>query len=132
MFKAKKIVAMVMAISIMAVCAVPAFAASDGWTNVTLPSLRNSVELARAKVSSSSNSEGAAVEVTKLTGTDTMYFDIFQYVGGERVNTTYPGGFGRTAIPYNYPVAQNLVLQLKGGNDSPFPGAITTGSCNFG
>lgn len=118
----------------MASCALPAFAGSDGWTNAAIHPWRVSSELAVAKVSSTSNFESAAATIEELVGTRHMYLVVNQYEGGQTVSDVYYGlGVGRTVLAYNYPVAYNFKLQLKGGNDEISNNdAYTWGTCNFG
>lgn len=129
----KKLASITCAIALVAACSIPAFAASDGWTNVTLPSLRNSKELARAKISDSYGSDHASANVTKLEGTDTMYLSTFLYVKGIHIAEDVYVGTGECDIPYDYTVAQSNTMQLRGGNDDITPfSAKTSGTCDFG
>ena len=132
--KAKKLLTCCCAVALMAACAVPAFAASDGWTRCGHGAWRASGEMAVAKVSSPSNSESAAAFIDKLEGTNHLYLVVNEYSGGKAVSDVYYWRpVGRTVINYNYPVCRNFKLQLKGGNDEPSNNmAYSWGTCNFG
>lgn len=140
MTKGKKILAVAASFAIMTACAAPAFAGSDGWTHCGLPTGRNTSTLAIAPVTGhyvpkvGTVSWSAHVHVTELTGTHSIYFDVHQLSGEERVADTYTQwGTGKCDIPYRYPCVHNLKLHLKGGNNEPsWNTASTSGTCDFG
>ena len=89
----------------------------------------------------SGNTSGyAGIALTKLVGTDTMYFDIYRggtnsdYISNNKITATFiRKGTGSFSRNYDYAQSKGQKLTLRGGNDW-FAGhdCTTSGTCDFG
>lgn len=131
MLKSKKFKALCCAVALVFAIPVFAFAASDGWTNVPLPSGRGAKELALAPVSNS-NSTYAQAHVTSSDVGD-MWLRVFDHGTFEPVTAERTCGQGYSVdLSYITKIAAGRWLQLQGGANNPLASGHSSGTCNFG
>ncbi len=112
-------------------CAVPAFAASDGWTNVWLTSGRGAHEVALAP-HSHVNAHQAIVHVTRCDP-GSMWLRVFDHGSFDPVTDEYHCDANHAVyMTYTTGIASGRWLQLQGGADDATTEGYSSGTCDFG
>ena len=108
-----------------------AFAASDGWTDVQLPTGRGAKELALAPHTNESVHKATA-HVTK-SEVGELWLRVFDNGTFAPVTEEYHCGQGYAVdMPYITGIASSRWLQLQGGANNPLASGKTSGGCDFG